>query len=140
MAVAIVIADRRSHARLLTAVFIKGCTCRDRHIGKGSIVIVAIEDGGSAVAGDVDIGPAVFVEVQCGYAERVVTIGASDVRLGGDILEGSVATIVIEDVLRSGEPARTAHYRDTFPETGGSVSGRRRRRQIEIHIVGDHQI
>ena len=104
MAVAVVVGDRRAHAGLLASVFVEGRAGGDRDVGEGSVVIVAVENAGRAVAGDEDVGPAVVVEVERGDAEGVVAVGLVDVGFGGDVFEGAVAAIVVKNVLRPGKP------------------------------------
>ena len=58
-----------AHASLLASVFVEGGAGEDGYVGEGSVVIVAVENAGGAVAGDVDVGPAVVVEVEGGDAE-----------------------------------------------------------------------
>src|ERR1700740_2634642 len=116
MTIAVVVADGRSHTCLLTPVFIKSGTGCNRNVGESPVVIVSIQDRGGAVARNVDVWPAVFVEVERRNAEGIVTVGALDVRLARNIFEGSVAAIVVKNVLRSGKAARSAHHRNAFPE------------------------
>ena len=103
-------------------------------------MIVAIKNAGSAIAGYKNIRPSIFVEIERRHAERVVAIGAIDVRFCGDVFKSSVAAIVIENVLRAGKSARAAHHGNPFPDAGRPLSRRGRGREIEIHIVGDNQI
>ncbi len=69
MAVAVVVGDGRAHACLLAPVFVEGGARGDGDVGEGSIMIVAVENAGRAVAGDVNIGPAIFIEIERGDAE-----------------------------------------------------------------------
>src|SRR4029077_1365188 len=91
--------------------------------GERAVVIVAIENAGSAVAGDKDVGPAVFVEVERGDAEAVVAVGFVDVSGLGDVLEGAVAAIVIKEIRAPRQAARAAHHRDAFPDAIGTLAG-----------------
>ncbi len=50
-------------------------------------MIVAVEDGGGGVAGDVDIGPAVFVVVKGGDGEAVVAVGVLDAAGFADVFK-----------------------------------------------------
>src|ERR1039458_3122784 len=86
------------------------------------------------------MGPAVFVEIQRGNAERVMPLGAIDVRLYGDVFERTVAFVVIKNILRARQTARPAHHGNAFPYTCRPLAGRGRRRKIKIHIVGYDQV
>src|SRR5205085_7848202 len=95
--VPIIVADRGSHACLFTAVFVESSTRGHRHVGECAIVVVVVENARGAVAGDVDVGPAIVVKVECRNAEGVVPVGLVNVRLDGDVLESAVAGIVIQN-------------------------------------------
>src|SRR5579864_5888125 len=69
-----------------------------------------------------------------------MTVSAKDVRLRRDIFKSSIAPIVVKNVFRPRKPSRSAHHRNTLPEARRPVSGRRRGRKIEIHIVGYDQV
>ena len=99
-----------------------------------------IKNAGSAVAGDVDVGPAVVVEVESGNAEGVVAGGLIDVRFRGDVFEFSVSQIVIKNVFRPWQAARTAHDRHAFPDAGRAFARGGGGGEIEVHVVGDHQV
>src|SRR5690349_20077115 len=101
MAVSVVIADARAHSSLLAAILIECGPRGDGYIGKGPVMVVAVQNAGRAVAGDVDIGPAVFIEIESRYAKRVVPVSLVDVSLGAQVLKTSVSAIVVEDVLRA---------------------------------------
>ena len=140
VAIAVVVGDSRAHPGLLAPVFVKGCAGSDCDIGERSIVVVAIENAGRAVAGDENVGPSIFVEVECRHAEGVVAFGAINVGFGGDVFKRAIAAIVIEDILRSGQTARPAHDGNPLPDASQTFPRRRRGRQIEIHIIGHNQI
>src|ERR1035438_7733627 len=140
MAVAVIVGNRRAHAGLLAAIFVEGCARSHGHVGEGAVVVVVVENAGRAVAGNEDVGPAVLVEIDCGYAEGVVAVGVIDVGLGGDVFKRAIAAVVIEDVLRAGQSARAAHDGNAFPDAGRPLSGRRGGREIEVHVIRDDQI
>src|SRR5260370_39656951 len=99
--VAVVIRDGCSHACLLAPIFVERYSSHHGNIGKGSIAIVVIENAWSTVAGYVDIRPAIIVKVECGNTERIVSIGLVYVSFGGNIREGSVTAIFIQNILRA---------------------------------------
>ena len=63
-------------------------------IGEGSVAVVVIENG-AAVAGDVEIGIAVVIEIADRNALAVVSF-AADAGFFGDVGKSSVAVVVIE--------------------------------------------
>src|SRR6185312_6433609 len=54
--------------------------------------------------------------------------------------ELAMAEIVIKHVRRALQPARTAHHRHPLPDARGALAGSRRSGEIEIYVVGDHQV
>ena len=69
-------------------------------VGEGAVALVEVEAiGRLEIVGDVDVGPAVVVDVD---PERGVALGqAPDAGLGGDIGEVTVA-VVVKQVVRDG--------------------------------------
>ena len=99
--VAIEIGDTRSHTCLLASILVECGTCGYRNISESSVTIVVVQNAGSAVAGDVNVRPAVGVEVESRDTERVMAIGAIEVRFNCDIFECTVAAVAIKNVLRA---------------------------------------
>ncbi len=69
-----------------------------------------------------------------------MAVGLVDVGFRGDVFEGAVAAIVVEDVLRRRQSSRAAHHRRALPDARRAVSRRRRGREIEVHVIGDDEI
>ncbi len=65
-------------------------------------------------------------------------VGLIDVRFGGNVFEGAVAEIAIEDIFRPGQSARPAHDWNTFPHAGGPLSRRESGGGIIVDIIRDH--
>src|SRR5437660_7847021 len=63
LSIAIEVGDGGPHAGLFTSVFIECRACYDCDVGKSAIVIIAIENAGRAVTRDVNVGPAIVIEV-----------------------------------------------------------------------------
>src|SRR3979411_2725819 len=98
-----------------------------RDLGKGAVPIVVIEEARRGVATHVDIGPAVIVKVGGRRAHAVGTgrppilgheggeggaMRIADAGLFGDVLEGAVAAIPVQQVRASSESLRSARHRD----------------------------
>ncbi len=103
-------------------------------------MVVAIEDGGGGVAGDVDIGPAVVVVVERGDGEAVVAVGVLEAAGFADVFELSPAEVVVENVRRAGQAAGTAHDGDALPHAAEASAGLGSCREIEVDVVGDDEI
>src|SRR5205085_12109619 len=125
------------HAGLCATILVKRRTRSHAYIRKGAVAIVVVKNTGCAVAGYVDVGPAIVIEVQSRDPERVVPVSAINVGFDGDIFKTSVAAIVIQDIFCRRQSPRSTHNWRPLPHTRGSLSWRRRFGNIEIHIIGD---
>src|SRR5207248_6000375 len=87
----------------------------------------------------VDGRPAVVVEIsgQNTQAEGAVHLG--DAGRLGDISESSIPVVVIENVFSAGQSRWTASNSQALVETRSGF-GHRRRRQIQIDVVGNEQV
>src|SRR6266852_2753890 len=138
--VAVVIRDGSSHARLLAPIFVQRYSSHHCNIGESAIAIVVIKNTWGAVAGYVDIRPAIIVKVECGNAEGVASIGLVDVGLGCNIREGPVTAILVQNILRPRQTTWSAHHRHTLPHARTSLARGWSSGQIEIHIICHHQV
>src|SRR5215471_1147935 len=100
MPIVVVIPDGGAHPRLLTSIFV----VRDSGIGgdvdEGSVPQIVVEDAGGAVAGYINVRPAVVIIVDGGDAEAIVAVGFFDTARSADIREFAAAKIVIQQVGR----------------------------------------
>src|SRR5580704_16807362 len=140
VAVAVEIRNGGTHASLFFSVFVESRARKDGYIGEGAVAIVVVEHAGSAVAGDKNVRPTVFVKIQRGYTEGVVAIGLIDVGFLGDVFDGAVATIVVKEIRSPWQAARTAHDRHALPQAIGAFARLRRIVEIEIDVGGDEKI
>ena len=62
-AIGVDVAERHAHPGLRRPQLVVGRAARQRDVGEGAVVVVAVEDGGGRIGGDVDVDPAVAVEV-----------------------------------------------------------------------------
>ena len=69
------VADGHAHARLLLTVLVQGDAAFERIIVECAVVAVVKEEAGSGIAGDVDVGPAVVIEVGCHRGHGVTVCG-----------------------------------------------------------------
>src|SRR4029077_256887 len=115
---AIVVGGGGAHTGLGAGVFVGGGARGDGDVLEGAVSIVVVEDTGGGIAGAENFGPAVVVVIECGDAEGVVAVGLVDVSLDGDVFEGSIAAIVVEDIFCAGQALRSAHYGRAFPDAG----------------------
>src|SRR5260370_236487 len=112
----------------------------DREIGERASAIVMIKNTWCAVAGHVDVRPAIIVKVECGNAEGIASIGLVDVGLGGDIRESPVTAILIQNIFRALQTTWSAHHRHALPPPRTSLARCWSRAPIDIHIICHHQV
>ncbi len=139
-AVAVIVADRGAHSGLLAPVIIKRGARNNGDVGERAVVVVVVEDAGSAVARDVYVRPAVVVIVECGNTEGVMPVGLIDVRFRRNVFKHAVAKIVIEDIFRPRQAARAAHDGNTLPHAGRPLARRKSGGRIKVDVVGHDQI
>src|SRR5262249_51727722 len=120
--------------------FVVGDSGFGGNVGESAVLVVAKKNAGRGIAGDVEIGPAVFVQIS-GYGGKGVEIPyRADAGLLADVFESSVPAIVIEGCLSKRHAAGTAEDRHSFPFAIRSRAGQRRARQVECLVAGDEQV
>ena len=80
-AVAIVITDCHAHAGLLVAIFAVGASGDDRDIGESAVVIVVEQNAGLRVDRDINVRPAVVVEIVGDRGDGIARAGLEDAGL-----------------------------------------------------------
>src|SRR5690349_8936859 len=63
LSIAVIISDGHSHTALLEAMLVERNSCLGGDLGKSAILVVPEKQAGRGIARDVDIGPAISVEV-----------------------------------------------------------------------------
>src|SRR5579872_3263542 len=121
-AIAVVVGDGCAHAGLLAAVFVEGGAGGDGYIGESAVAIVAIQNARRAVAGYVNVGPAVIIVVKGRDAQCIMAIGLVDVSFGSDVLKRAIAAVVVKNIFRGRQASRAAHLRRPFPDARSSLS------------------
>src|SRR5204863_6724860 len=96
MSVVVVIANSQTHAALLTPVLVQRYPGLETALRERAVVIVAEEQAGRGVAGHVDVGPAVAVEIGCGDRQGIVGFDAENAGSLADIRECPIAIVVVE--------------------------------------------
>ena len=81
VAVGVEIADAHPHARLLLAVLAQRDAAFQALLGERAVAIVAEQQAGRGVAGHVDIGPAVAIEIGRHGGQRIAGFTAGDAGL-----------------------------------------------------------
>ena len=139
-AVAVVVGHGHAHACLLVAVVVVGAAGHDGDIGKRAVVVVLEQDARLGVDRDIDVGPSVVVEVIRDCGDGVARARFQDAGLLGNIGEGPVAVVVVENVGVAGKAARAAHGGHALPLAEGRVIADGGFVGIELDEVADEKI
>src|SRR5215469_7699273 len=135
----VIVSGRNAHTRLWLSIRTESHSCQNGNIFKFSVFAVLIESAGGRVIGDINVRPAIVIEVGHQYSQAVGPRGCSDAAGFRDISEGAVAVVVIKDVAATFQTRRPASYHDALVE---ARSGFRHRScfQIQINVVGDEKV
>ncbi len=130
-----------AHPGLLPAVVAVGEAVHHAVVDEGSVVQIAVVLVRRRVVGHQDVGPSVAVDVGRGHAEPEPAAIGEDPGLPGDIGEGPVAVVVIQDVHRARETVWPAHHRQAAEGAGRvRVATPRDLGRVEGDVVDDVQI
>src|SRR5690348_6693429 len=136
----IVITERNSHGRLLRAVIAYGRPRLEPDVGEFAIAFVFVKVFWRGIVRDVYVGTPRVVEVGPDDAEAVVTRTIVDSSRLGDVRESTVTVIMKKRVAGSAQAARATLYVDTAIFAERRAAEARQVVEMEVHIVGDHQI
>src|SRR5580698_3828742 len=92
------------------------------------------------IAGNIDIGPAIVVEIVDQRRKAVIVLGRRDVHAIRDIGKVAVSVILVKRDRLSRQTPRTADDRQALPLALRSFSGVRRLGWVEFNVVDDHKI
>jgi len=118
IAVKIVIGSGNAHAGLGLTVGAERTTSFDGDVRECAVLFVLIERARGGVVSDVNVRPAIVVEIGGEDTETERAIGFEDAGFFADVGERAVAVIVIENVFSAVEPGRAAGNHHTFVEAG----------------------
>ena len=138
-AVPVEVAYRDPHTGLGSAVGGVGYAGFDGDVFEGAVFLVLVEGGGGGVVGNVDVGPAVTIEVGHSDGEGVGADGVEDAGFRTDVGEGTVAVVAVEDVFAALQARRAAGDLDAFVGAAGGL-GERGRLDVEVDVVGDEEV
>ena len=95
-----------------------------------------IERAGGGIVGNVNVRPAIVVEIGNENAQAVAAVGAEYSSGFGDVSESSVAIVVVKNILAALKSGRAAGDHHSFVEAWAGF-GHRRGGQIHVDVVGD---
>ena len=123
VAVEIVIAHADAHSGLFLAVFAERHAAHHTLFAKSSVVVVHEKQAGSGIAGHVDIGPAIFVEIRGNHRHSVASSQRRNPGLHAHVRESAVAIVAIER-MHTREAARAARTPPAHLSTCNCCSAR----------------
>src|SRR5215472_11638346 len=103
-------------------------------------MLVYIEQARRLIACNVNVGPAIIVEIRRDRAQTVTSARGKNTRLRGDVGERSVSVIVIERVVSGRKAVRAAPDGESLPFTVLGAAGFGYMGQIEIDVVGHEDV
>jgi len=137
----IVISGSDAHTGHFLAVATDGEAAEQRLFAEGSVVVVYEEQARRRVGGHKDIGPAVFVDVECDSCKTVGSPDRFDTRTLGNVGVCAVAIVSIERMRGNRQASRAAIDSDALVLAGGNLDARfGRSGYVELHIIGDEKI
>src|SRR5580700_2248549 len=102
------IANPQTHSSLLLAVLAQRDAALQTALGKSAVAIVAKQQAGRSVACDVDVGPAVAVEVGRRRSQRIARLDSGDAGFLADVGERPAPVVMVEPATLLRKPGRTA--------------------------------
>src|SRR4030095_6282397 len=138
--VPVVVAESQAHTRLLHAIVVVCKAGVDATLGKCSVAIVVVKQATRGVRCDVDILPAVCVQVGGKHTERVGLPRLPDAGGAADVGECPVAVVVVKKVGGKRKSERAADHRQAQPGACRIGPGQWGPLEIKVEVVGDQQV
>ena len=134
------VAGGGAHPRLRHAVLAERRAARDGDVAERAVLVVAVLNGRRRVRRDVQIDPAVLVEVGRHHRHRKPVAHARDAGRLGHIGEASIAQVAIQQVGVGRQTLGAAVDRDALPQTVHALARLGGRREIEGQVVRHEEI
>src|SRR5262249_7968572 len=115
IAVQVEIPDANSHSRLFVAIFVQSDAAFEADVFERAVVVIAEQEAWRGITGDVDIGPAVVIEIRGHGSHHVATLGLGDSRRPAYIAESTVSIVVIECSNAGRQSSWSTHHRSALP-------------------------
>src|SRR5262249_41758624 len=92
------------------------------------------------MVGDVNVHPAVIVEVTANHAHSEVAVGVGDPGLFRDVSKSAVTVIMKERVARAAHPSGAALHRDSLVLASLVLAELRQVVEVVIHVIGNEEV
>src|SRR5688572_5175557 len=140
MAVVIVIADPQPHPSLLPAVRIQRDSALETSFRERAVASVPEQKAGRGVARDVDIRPAVAIEVGSSRRERIIRLHRQYAGLLAHIGEGCVSVVMVQADPLLRKAIWSAKDRNPSANARGVLAANRNVVRIEIAVTHAKEI
>src|SRR5262249_52767106 len=114
ISVEIVVSGGDAHSSLRFAIGAESAAGFHGDVGEFSGLGILLERARGGIVGDVDVRPAIVIEVRGEDTKAVGTVGLEDAGGIGDVGKGAVAIVAIEDVFSTKKAWRAAGDHYTF--------------------------
>src|SRR4029078_7329758 len=112
---------------------------RERLSYERAVLLVDVEEVGGGVVGDVEIGPAIVVEVEPRDAQGEVAARIGHAGLLRHVGELAVAVVVEEEIAFTLQAARPALHRDAAVFAGLVLAELRGVGESDLHVAADEK-
>src|SRR5580693_10079211 len=126
MPVEVIVANANPHPRLFFSVIAERYPSHHSLFAKRSVMVVHEEQTGGGIASNVDVGPAIFVQIRRHDGHAIALCSRSDAGLLADVGKRPVAVVSVERMVPRGKPPRSALDGNPFPIAIGVRSRNRR--------------
>jgi hypothetical protein len=140
MPVKIIIANSDSHARLFLAIVTEGHAAQHALLPKRTIMVIHEKQAGRGIASDVDIRPAILVEIRRDDRHAIALSELCDACFLADIGKGAVTIVSVEGMSAGGKAAWPAFDGNASEIAIRTGAGDRHMFERETHIIGHKQI
>src|SRR5579871_746655 len=134
------IVGRDPHASLFRTIFVVGHTGAPTNFSKCPIMVVVIKQAGRGITSDINIRPAITIEVSGQRGESVAGGSLGHSRFCRDIRKCPISFIAIQSIHSCLEPAWAAENTDPFPLAPSSFARMRHGVVAEIHVADEENI
>src|SRR5208337_1051331 len=140
MAVQIEVADGYSHSRFFSAVITQRHTALDSLFFECPVLLIDEQEAWCRVAGNIDVRPAVLVEVGRRDGHAVAGPRLRNARLDADVGKGPIPVVFVKGMPPKRQALGAAVDRDAFPIAVHTGSWFGNVLKVELQVIGDEQI
>src|SRR5580693_3272264 len=108
--IAVQVIIRRGHAqsRLRLAVSAESAARLNGNVFEFAVLLILVQGAGSRVVGYINVRPSIIIKISNQHPETVSATGTRDSGRLGNVREGTIPVVVVENILPPIQPRRTA--------------------------------